>query len=72
MPVPKTKTASEVITSPAEEPARFFEIDPDTDVHIRCPECYRVLWLTSDEAPTLSDVINAANAHECSEGADDA
>jgi hypothetical protein len=46
--------------------ALFFELEDDTDVHLCCPECYDVLWLTKGyEVKTLADVVKAARAHVC-------
>jgi hypothetical protein len=69
-----------VIESPAEEPARYFELDVDFPPEITCPDCGEALDLDgrirrhdrtgvafSIGGLTLGDVVDAANAHECSE-----
>lgn len=49
---------------PQQDAAAHFEIDHGGPA-IACPDCDEMLWLDSDEAPTLGDVIKVANAHKC-------
>jgi hypothetical protein len=73
-------TEPAIVTSPAEEPARHFDLDVDFPPEVTCPECGEALDLDSlirrharTGVPfsigglTLGDVVDAANAHECSE-----
>jgi hypothetical protein len=70
--------AEAIATSPAEEPARFFELDVDFPPEVCCPDCRESLELDalirrhdrtgvpfSIGGLTLGDVADAANAHEC-------
>ena len=71
--------ASPVVESPEEEPARFFELDPDFPPAVTCPDCHEELDLFalvrrdgngvefSMGALTLGAAVDAANQHECSE-----
>lgn len=53
-------------------PALFFELDRDSSVMYSCPDCEGLLWLDSEDAPTLGDVVKAASEHKCGEdGGDD-
>jgi hypothetical protein len=45
--------------------AAQFELDRHTDVSLHCFDCGELLWLTSADAPTLGDVIEAASQHKC-------
>ena len=82
--MPEIRTSPAVIGSPAEEPARFFELDPDSLPEVGCPDCGQSLDLDTlvrrhwDGGPafsiggiTLGDVVDAANEHECAEEDDD-
>lgn len=72
-----------IVESPAEEPARFFELDTDFPPSVRCPDCSEDLDLHalvrrhgngaafSIGGLTLGDVVDAANEHECSEEGDE-
>ena len=47
--------------------ARCFEIEDGSSVSLACPDCGDPMLLTSDEVPTLGDVILVAAAHLCEE-----